>query len=150
MAAAPAAAPDAELALPSPACSEAETEAFTPTDTGVPVERRTYTPSDEELREGIMLLREETPGMGMGKMRKAFQSRRQWAARSDAAPERDGLLVTGGYDQLVEKYRRVLTAPQSCLSWYLKFHCEIRFRLGAFPTRPVALVLEFWKPPGGP
>ena len=56
----------------------------------------------------------------------------------------------GGYDQLVEKYRRVLTAPQSCLSWYLKFHCEIRFRLGAFPTRPVALVLEFWKPPGGP
>ena len=78
-AAAPAAAPDAELALPSPACSEAETEASTPTDTGVPVERRTYTPSDEELREGIMLLREETPGMGMGKMRKAFQSRRQWA-----------------------------------------------------------------------
>ena len=55
----------------------------------------------------------------------------------------------GGYDQLVEKYRRVLTAPQSCLSWYLRFHCEIRFRLGAFPTRPVALVLEFWKPPGG-
>ena len=56
----------------------------------------------------------------------------------------------GGYDQLVEKYRRVLTAPQSCLSWYLKFHCEIRFRLGAFPIDLVALVLEFWKPPGGP
>ena len=56
----------------------------------------------------------------------------------------------GGYDQLVQKYRRVLTAPQSCLSWYLKFHCEIRFRLGAFPTDLTKLVLEFWKPPGGP
>ena len=56
----------------------------------------------------------------------------------------------GGYDQLVQKYRRVLTAPQSCLSRYLRFHCEIRFSLGAFPTDLVALVLEFWKPPGGP
>ena len=56
----------------------------------------------------------------------------------------------GGYDQLVQKYRRVLTAPQSCLSWYLKFQCEIRFRLGAFPTDLTKLVLEFWKPPGGP
>jgi hypothetical protein len=55
----------------------------------------------------------------------------------------------GGYDQLVEKYRRVLTAPQSCLSSYLKFQCEIRFRLGAFPTDLTFLVLEFWKPPGG-
>ena len=55
----------------------------------------------------------------------------------------------GGYDQLVQKYRRVLTAPRSCLSWYLRFHCEIRFSLGAFPTDLTKLVLEFWKPPGG-
>jgi hypothetical protein len=55
----------------------------------------------------------------------------------------------GGYDQLVQKYRRVLSAPQSCLSWYLRFHCEIRFGLGAFPTDLVTLVLEFWKPPSG-
>ena len=49
----------------------------------------------------------------------------------------------GGYDQLVQTYRHVLTAPQSCLSWFLKFHCEIRFGLGAFPHDLVPLVLDF-------
>ena len=58
--------------------------------------------------------------------------------------------AAGGYDQLVQTYRHVLTAPQSCLSWFLKFHCEIRFGLGAFPHDLVPLVLAFWKPPGGP
>ena len=58
--------------------------------------------------------------------------------------------AAGGYYQLVRTYRRVLTAPQSCLSWFLKFHCEIRFGLGAFPHDLVPLVLAFWKPPGGP
>ena len=56
----------------------------------------------------------------------------------------------GGYDQLVQTYRHVLTAPQSCLSWFLKFHCEIRFGLGAFPHDLVPLVLAFWKPHAGP
>ena len=58
--------------------------------------------------------------------------------------------AAGGYAQLVQTYRHVLTAPQSCLSWFLKFHCEIRFGLGAFPHDLVPLVLDFWKPPGGP
>ena len=58
--------------------------------------------------------------------------------------------AAGGYAQLVGTYRRVLTAPQSCLSWFLKVHCEFRFGLGAFPHDLVPLVLEFWKPPGGP
>jgi ankyrin repeat protein len=58
--------------------------------------------------------------------------------------------AAGGYAQLVGTYRRVLTAPQSCLSWFLKFHCEFRFGLGAFPHDLVPLVLDFWKPPGGP
>ena len=42
-------------------------------------ERRTYTPSDEELREAVVTLRAETEAMGMGKMRKALQSQRKWA-----------------------------------------------------------------------
>ena len=62
----------------------------------------------------------------------------------------DRVQAAGGYDQLVQMYRHVLTAPQSCLSWFLKFHCEIRFGLGAFPHDLVPLVLDFWKPPGGP
>ena len=60
------------------------------------------------------------------------------------------VIAAGGYDQLVQIYRRVLTAPQSCLSWYLRFQCEFRCGLGAFPHDLVPLVLEFWKPPGGP
>lgn len=50
----------------------------------------------------------------------------------------------GGYDQLVLTYRRVLTAPRSCLVKYL----ELRFGRPA-PADLVPSVLEFWKPPGG-
>ena len=73
--AARAASPEPEEALPSPVPSEATTS-----DEPVEAEeRRTYAPSDEELREAVVALRAETEGMGMGKMRKAMQSRRKWA-----------------------------------------------------------------------
>ena len=52
--------------------------------------------------------------------------------------------AAGGYDQLVLTYRRVLTAPRSCLVKYL----ELRFGRPA-PADLVPSVLEFWKPPGG-
>ena len=58
----------------------------------------------------------------------------------------DRVQAAGGYDQLVQMYRRVLTAPRGCLVKYLAF----RFGLGAFPHDLVPLVLDFWKPPGGP
>ena len=65
--------PEPEEAAPSPApSSTADDEERDP-------ERRTYTPSDEELREAINALREESEAMGMGKMRKALQARRKWA-----------------------------------------------------------------------
>jgi len=70
---APAPVPEPEQAAPSPASST------TTDDAQEPEERRTYTPSDEELREAVVSLREETAGMGMGKMRKALQTRRKWA-----------------------------------------------------------------------
>ncbi|KAH8056508.1 transferase [Aureococcus anophagefferens] len=54
------------------------------------------------------------------------------------------LAAAGGYDQLVRTYRRVLTAPRSCLVKYLEF----RFGRPA-PADLVPSVLEFWKPPGG-
>jgi DNA-binding transcriptional MerR regulator len=66
--------PEPELAAPSPASSTTTDEAEQH-----PEERRTYTPNDEELRDAIVALREETAGMGMGKMRKALQTRRKWA-----------------------------------------------------------------------
>ena len=56
----------------------------------------------------------------------------------------DRVQAAGGYDQLVRTYRRVLTAPRSCLVQYL----ELRFGRPA-PADLVPVVLEFWKPPGG-
>lgn len=56
----------------------------------------------------------------------------------------DRVQAAGGYDQLVRTYRRVLTAPRSCLVKYLEF----RFGRPA-PADLVPSVLEFWKPPGG-
>ena len=56
--------------------------------------------------------------------------------------------AAGGYDQLVRTYRRVLTAPRGCLVKYLAFRFGLR--VGAFPHDLVPLVLDFWKPPGGP
>ena len=52
--------------------------------------------------------------------------------------------AAGGYAQLVLTYRRVLTAPRSCLVKYL----ELRFGRPA-PADLVPSVLGFWKPPGG-
>ena len=56
----------------------------------------------------------------------------------------DRVQAAGGYDQLVRTYRRVLTAPRSCLVKYL----ELRFGRPA-PADIVPVVLAFWKPPGG-
>ena len=55
------------------------------------------------------------------------------------------VLDAGGYQNLVAIYRRVLTAPLSALSK----HVELSFGRAA-PPEIVALILEFWKPPGGP
>ena len=53
--------------------------------------------------------------------------------------------AAGGYDQLVQTYRRVLTAPRGCLTRYL------RQRFGRDAPHDVAVhVLAFWKAPGGP
>jgi len=66
--------PQPEQPAPSPASS-------TTTDDTEPQyeERRTYTPSDEELREEVVALREQTAGIGMGKIRKILQTRHKWA-----------------------------------------------------------------------
>ena len=58
----------------------------------------------------------------------------------------DKLAAAGGYENLVRTYRQVLTAPRrGCLTRYL------RQRFGRDAPHDVAvLVLEFWKPPGGP
>ena len=58
----------------------------------------------------------------------------------------DKLAVAGGYENLVRKYRQVLTAPRhGCVTRYL------RQRFGRDAPHDVAvLVLAFWKPPGGP
>ena len=53
--------------------------------------------------------------------------------------------AAGGYDQLVQTYRRVLTAPRGYLTRYL------RQRFGRDAPHDVAVhVLAFWKAPGGP
>ena len=57
----------------------------------------------------------------------------------------DRVRDAGGYQNLVAIYRRVLTAPLSALSK----HVELSFGRAA-PPEIVALILEFWKPPGGP
>ena len=57
----------------------------------------------------------------------------------------DRVRDAGGYQNLVAIYRRVLTAPLSALSK----HVELSFGRTA-PPEIVALILEFWKPPGGP
>ena len=56
------------------------------------------------------------------------------------------LAAAGGYENLVRTYRQVLTAPRhGCVTRYL------RQRFGRDAPHDVAvLVLEFWKPPGGP
>ena len=58
----------------------------------------------------------------------------------------DKLVAAGGYENLVRTYRQVLTAPRhGCVTRYL------RQRFGRDAPHDVAvLVLEFWKPPGGP
>ena len=57
----------------------------------------------------------------------------------------DKLAAAGGYENLVRTYRQVLTAPRGCLTRHL------RQRFGRDAPHDVAvLVLEFWKPPGGP
>ena len=58
----------------------------------------------------------------------------------------DKLAAAGGYENLVRTYRQVLTAPRhGCVTRYL------RQRFGRDAPHDVAvLVLEFWKPPGGP
>ncbi len=66
--------PEPEQVASSPAPSSTTDDAE-----DADVERRTYSPTDEELREAVIALREETAGMGMGKMRKAMQTRRKWA-----------------------------------------------------------------------
>lgn len=55
------------------------------------------------------------------------------------------IVAAGDYRNLVAIYRCVLTAPLSALSKYV----ELRFGRAA-PPEIVALILEFWKPPGGP
>jgi ankyrin repeat protein len=57
----------------------------------------------------------------------------------------DRVRDAAGYQNLVAIYRRVLTAPLSALSR----HVELSFGRAA-PPEIVALILEFWKPPGGP
>ena len=57
----------------------------------------------------------------------------------------DRVRDAGGYQNLIAIYRRVLTAPLSALSK----HVELSFGRAA-PPEIVALILEFWKPPGGP
>ncbi|KAH8092925.1 transferase [Aureococcus anophagefferens] len=66
------------------------------------------------------------------------------SSRDSAWRYMDRVQAAGGYDQLVRTYRRVLTAPRSCLVKYLEF----RFGRPA-PADLVPSVLEFWKPPGG-
>ena len=57
----------------------------------------------------------------------------------------DKVVAAGGYENLVRTYRQVLTAPRGCVTRYL------RQRFGRDAPHDVAvLVLEFWKPPGGP
>ena len=65
---------------------------------------------------------------------------------TSAARYVDKLAAAGGYENLVRTYRQVLTAPRhGCVTRYL------RQRFGRDAPHDVAvLVLEFWKPPGGP
>ena len=54
------------------------------------------------------------------------------------------LVDAGGYEAFVQIYRRVLTAPRSAITRFLKN----KFGRGA-PPGVAAIVLDFWKPPGG-
>ena len=54
------------------------------------------------------------------------------------------LVDAGGYESFVQIYRRVLTAPRSAITRFLKN----KFGRGA-PPGVAAIILDFWKPPGG-
>ena len=54
------------------------------------------------------------------------------------------IVDAGGYEAFVQIYRRVLTAPRSAITRFLKN----KFGRGA-PPGVAAIVLDFWKPPGG-
>jgi ankyrin repeat protein len=54
------------------------------------------------------------------------------------------LIDAGGYEAFVQIYRRVLTAPRSAITRFLKN----KFGRGA-PPGVAAIILAFWKPPGG-
>ena len=54
------------------------------------------------------------------------------------------LVDAGGYEAFVQIYRRVLTAPRSAITRFLKN----KFGRGA-PPGVAAIILDFWKPPGG-
>ena len=54
------------------------------------------------------------------------------------------LVDAGGYEAFVQIYRRVLTAPHSAITRFLKN----KFGRGA-PPGVAAIILDFWKPPGG-
>lgn len=54
------------------------------------------------------------------------------------------LVDAGGYEAFVQIYRRVLTAPRSAITRFLKN----KFGRGA-PPGVAAIILAFWKPPGG-
>ena len=74
-----------------------------------------------------------------------FRCRTLGASNASAFRYIDKVVAAGGYENLVRTYRRVLTGPRGCLTRYL------RQRFGRDAPHDVAvLVLEFWKPPGGP
>ena len=54
------------------------------------------------------------------------------------------LVDAGGYEAFVQIYRRVLTVPRSAITRFLKN----KFGRGA-PPGVAAIILDFWKPPGG-
>ena len=54
------------------------------------------------------------------------------------------IVDAGGYEAFVQIYRRVLTAPHSAITRFLKN----KFGRGA-PPGVAAIILDFWKPPGG-
>ena len=54
------------------------------------------------------------------------------------------IVDAGGYEAFVQIYRRVLTAPRSAITRFLKN----KFGRGA-PPGVAAIILAFWKPPGG-
>ena len=70
---------------------------------------------------------------------------RELDQRASAFRYFERVVLAKGFRSLVAIYRRVLTAPKSALAKFV----EIRFGRAA-PPEIVALILEFWKPPGGP